>query len=1378
LEASIEGVALDDTIAIGDSPTPTEQKAAGDPISEASPTTSGPNTLLYIIASFSDETGPPIDDATALSRMGVVSDFWLNNSSGSVYLKGLVNGGQVMDIVHVTLPQPRSYSPTYSANFALLLSDSRNAAAAKGFDYTSYNLDLTVTTDGGFSYAGRAYIGSQGAHILNGYSTLRTAGHELGHNLGLRHANYWRSDALPPFGRDSVPGGYVADSSNAERIEYAHYFSLMSAQYGAESDDATKPHYSAVEKAQIGWLSGTEVQYVSGSGTFRLFRHDARTTVGTPRGIRIETPATDYTGYGRRYWLNYRCAPWFTGSDWLRNGLQVDVCQSSYGADGSIMLDMTPYSLDESSGAAWYSDNIDKVDGALVVGRTFSDVAAGIHFTPLATGSNGVNEEYIDVRINLGSFAGNRAPLINSFSVSANQVNVGSPVTFNVSASDPDGDALAYSWDFDEVQTWTPSGLNSASANKSWGSSGQYRVMVTISDMKGGVTTDARIITVGTPSITGQIWGRVLWGGKPLQGARVSTGGSAAWTGSDGTYVLTDLSPGNSFLITCAAAGHVFTPQFYNPVLLSAEKVFGIDFYANESLPGGSGTTFNISGQVLDGDGAAAVEVRAGGMVALTDVAGNYQLSNFVNGTYTVSARKDDWTFSPATRNATISSASSTGNSFSRVAPYSISGTFSGVPAAAQSPAPRVYLSNGQFVDATRAGSGGNRYWAYTLSGVPAGQFSVGAVLSGYALTPSGFNNPVTVSGNLTGLNFSGATASVSGAIAGRVTQMGMPVAGVTIQANQGGSGAGSATTDSDGYFRVENLANGSYALVPSKSGYSFSPSSLTVNFVPSSGNNFTAAGPSAPSINWVTATPPTVSSPAGSTTLAVNASGAGPLVYSWDAIAAQGPVSYSTNDGIGAGSTVVSFQLPGNYTFRARVINGNGLPAGANVNVVVSAGAGAMVVAPYQTEVGSGQTLQFRAEAWDQLGNRITITPSWAANGGGTIDGSGLFSASAPGGPYLITAASGGLTATGTVWVTGASSNLPPVITGHPGSQTVPVGSNATFSVNATGTALLNYQWRLNGGDIGGATGSSYTRSNVQRSDAGNYSVRVSNLAGTVFSADALLTVPQASVTGTLVSSTNPALPGQSVVFTMTLSPVAPAAGIATGEVQFKVDGANAGSSVALSGGLARYTNGTLSHGTHSVAAEYAGDTNFSGTTNVLATGQLINTPAVTGPNTIERDPTNTVKVSIATLLSNDSDDDGDLIAFVGASAVSANGGSISTNSGWVYYSPAAGFTNIDTFSYSISDGFGTPVQGTVTVNVRWDSGPSPNLTISPLGGSSYLIRGAGIPDRTYQIQAADQAGSTNWQGLGSATANEFGEFLFIDGNGSPQRFYRSVYP
>jgi hypothetical protein len=83
------------------------------------------------------------------------------------------------------------------------------------------------------------------------------------------------------------------------------------------------------------------------------------------------------------------------------------------------------------------------------------------------------------------------------------------------------------------------------------------------------------------------------------------------------------------------------------------------------------------------------------------------------------------------------------------------------------------------------------------------------------------------------------------------------------------------------------------------------------------------------------------------------------------------------------------------------------------------------------------------------------------------------------------------------------------PSITTQPVSQTVTAGQSASFTVAATGTAPLSYQWRKNGTAITGATSSSYTTPAATSSDNGTqFTVVVTNSAGSVTSAAATLTV------------------------------------------------------------------------------------------------------------------------------------------------------------------------------------------------------------------------------------------------------------------------------
>lgn len=82
------------------------------------------------------------------------------------------------------------------------------------------------------------------------------------------------------------------------------------------------------------------------------------------------------------------------------------------------------------------------------------------------------------------------------------------------------------------------------------------------------------------------------------------------------------------------------------------------------------------------------------------------------------------------------------------------------------------------------------------------------------------------------------------------------------------------------------------------------------------------------------------------------------------------------------------------------------------------------------------------------------------------------------------------------------------PAITGQPQNQTVTVASAVQFSVTASGQPAPAYQWYFNSTAIAGATSSTLSLTNVQSSQAGNYSVTVANTSGSATSNAATLTV------------------------------------------------------------------------------------------------------------------------------------------------------------------------------------------------------------------------------------------------------------------------------
>ena len=92
---------------------------------------------------------------------------------------------------------------------------------------------------------------------------------------------------------------------------------------------------------------------------------------------------------------------------------------------------------------------------------------------------------------------------------------------------------------------------------------------------------------------------------------------------------------------------------------------------------------------------------------------------------------------------------------------------------------------------------------------------------------------------------------------------------------------------------------------------------------------------------------------------------------------------------------------------------------------------------------------------------------------------------------------------------VSSTSSSSPPAITNQPASRTVLAGSNVLFTVDASGSAPLDYQWWFNTtNSVGGATNASLTVSNAQPADAGGYRVVVTNASGAATSSVAVLVV------------------------------------------------------------------------------------------------------------------------------------------------------------------------------------------------------------------------------------------------------------------------------
>ena len=141
------------------------------------------------------------------------------------------------------------------------------------------------------------------------------------------------------------------------------------------------------------------------------------------------------------------------------------------------------------------------------------------------------------------------------------------------------------------------------------------------------------------------------------------------------------------------------------------------------------------------------------------------------------------------------------------------------------------------------------------------------------------------------------------------------------------------------------------------------------------------------------------------------------------------------------------------------------------------------------------------------------------------------------------------------------------PAFTNQPLSQSIPVGASVTFAVGATGNEPLRYQWLFNGAPSAGAIAASLTLTNLQATNAGNYSVVITNAFGSATSSVAVLTtilkpVLAANTNRSLMagatlwvtnSATDPNSPSLPLGFALPVKPVGAGINTASGVVNWR---------------------------------------------------------------------------------------------------------------------------------------------------------------------------------------------------------------------------------
>ncbi len=214
--------------------------------------------------------------------------------------------------------------------------------------------------------------------------------------------------------------------------------------------------------------------------------------------------------------------------------------------------------------------------------------------------------------------------------------------------------------------------------------------------------------------------------------------------------------------------------------------------------------------------------------------------------------------------------------------------------------------------------------------------------------------------------------------------------------------------------------------------------------------------------------------------------------------------------------------------------------------NVAVSAVAPSITTQPVSQTVTAGQTATFSVAAT----GAAPMSYQWQRNGG-AISGATSSTYQTPATTVsdsqsqftVVVSDNAGSVASSGATLTVNSLVVAPSITTQPLSQTVTAGQTATFSVATTGTSV-SYQWQKNGAAIAGATSSTYQTPVTTASDSqSQFTVVVSNNAGTVTSSSVTLTVKSPAVAPSITTQpiSQTVTAGQTATFSVAGTGTAP---------------------------------------------------------------------------------------------------------------------------------------------------------------------------------------------------------------------------------------------
>jgi len=289
---------------------------------------------------------------------GTVSDYYREASYGRTWLSGDVHG-------YLTLPI------NSTCDFGTMDDYAQQAAKDSGIDVDSYDrLVYLFPKNSACGWRGQGTVGGTPSRSwINGELNLLTIGHEIGHNLGLKHAKELSCDR-----------GYISD--NCVEITYGDVLDIMGKSEG---------HFNAFNKERLGWLSSEQGEIVTADsdGSYLLEPYETASN-GVAKGLKVRRGTDAVTGLPLWYYLEYRQPlgfDAFLAGKTVTDGVLVHLNSSAKDIESSQLLDMTPHSS---------AHDLD--DAALLAGASYTDTDAGVTITTEWADSSGtsVNVSYSD----------------------------------------------------------------------------------------------------------------------------------------------------------------------------------------------------------------------------------------------------------------------------------------------------------------------------------------------------------------------------------------------------------------------------------------------------------------------------------------------------------------------------------------------------------------------------------------------------------------------------------------------------------------------------------------------------------------------------------------------------------------------------------------------------------------------------------------------------------------------------------------------------------------------------------------------------------------------------------------------------------------------